>query len=205
MGFNTMKTTQKIFESYKNSLLEISINNTNLSGLFFCRHSANNAIRRQQKNVIKLQFLKTCLAHIEGRIYEIKKQAWIKSLVNYSPEKYGHWANYTAGFNLSLNGKIWLSDNKDIEINEHKKQGIMCPNHQDLIVGEGTNKTIFSGLYSYKPNVNPSIILYSECESVLNNAMKLALLSLVDVHNITINTVVYSNMTKEKLFTLSDL
>jgi len=200
-----MKLAEKIFESYKGSLLETSINNNTLSGLLLCRYSAINAIRRQKNNPVKLHFLKTSLEHIESRISLIQRQTWVKSLVNYSPKKNGHWGNYTTGFNISLNGKIWLSDNEEINIKEGGREGILQPNHKNLVTGESTSKTIYSGLYTFIPNEKPSLYLYSECETVLNHSMKVALLSLVGVHNITRDTVVYSNMNRSKLFSLGDI
>ena len=200
-----MKISQQIFESYKGSLLQISIDNNNLSGLFLCRLSAKNALRRQSKNTPKMHFFSSCLQHIEKRITIIKRQLWVRSLTHYSPKIYGHWAEHTAGFNISLNGRIWLSDNKAIKSDKENDQVVMLPSHENLINGKGLNKTIYSGLYCFFPNELPAIYLYSECESVLNSLMKNALLSLVDVHKINIDTVVYSNMSKQKLFSLSDI
>jgi len=200
-----MKIAQKIFESYKGSLLETSINNTNLSGLFLCRHSAQNAIRRQRKNPVKLQFLESCEAHIDKRIKSIQSKHWVKSLTNFSPEVEGHWSKYTTGFNISLSGKIWLSNNKPIKVNDKNRQGLLSPNHNNLVTGSGVDETIFSGIYYFEPDKEASLFLYSECENVLNQQMKLALLSLVDVHNITIDTAVFSNLSREKLFSLSEI
>lgn len=117
---------------------------------------------------------------------------WVTDLSNYLPTKEGHWPAYVAGFNLSLSGRIWLSDNKAIHVNKPKAKGLRHPCHRDIIDGTGKDETVYSGLYCWGKN-EATLWLYPHCEMVFNESMLAGLKSLVGVHLITTSTKVYSN------------
>jgi hypothetical protein len=131
---------------------------------------------------------------------------WIQDLTRYEPAREGHWPPYCAGFTLSKSGRIWLTDNKPITINQDGKQGVLAPCHRDLINGEGEDKTVFSGLYCYNPkHKRVSLWLYSFAEVELTERMMQGLKSLIGVHKITAATAVLSNTSRKELFTLQDI
>ena len=136
----------------------------------------------------------------------LKKQSpWVTDLTHYKPAREGHWPAYCAGFNLSLSGRIWLTDNRPIWISSDIREGIIAPCHRDIIDGEGEDKTLYSGLYCYNPRHKAvTLWLYPAAEQVLNENMRDALKTLIGVDRITGDTVVYSNTTRKKLFALKE-
>lgn len=191
-------------EHYQGSLLELSIENASLSGLFNLQKYTDNAIRRAGNNEHKKAFIADCVAHIQKRIAHFQRACWVKNLLDYTPKREGHWPPYTAGFTLSLNGKIWLTDNAPIPINRPDAEGIVYPCHRDLCSGKGDDATIYSGLYCYSAHNAPALFLYPDTVEALNAAMKTALCSLIGVHRITGETKVYANSPRRFLFTLKD-
>lgn len=133
-------------------------------------------------------------------------ELWVTNLSNYSPDREGHWPAYVAGFTLSKNGRIWLSDNKPIIINKDNRKGIMAPCHRDLIDGQGDNETLYSGLYCYNPkDKEVTLWMYPNLEHAFNDEMKKGLKSLIGVHKITSKTKVLSNTHRNTLFTLEEI
>lgn len=200
-----MTKTTAVFEHYQGSLLELSIENSSLSGLFNLRKFADNAVRRAGNNADKKVFMSDCIAHIEKRIAHFRRQCWVNNLADYEPQKEGHWPLFTAGFTLSASGKIWLTDNKPIPINRPNAKGMIYPCHRDLYSGKGDDATVYSGLYCYNPNDKPALYLYPSAVEVLNNSMKTALCSLIGVHRITVETTVYANSPRKMLFVLAEV
>ena len=131
---------------------------------------------------------------------------WVRDLTSYKPAREGHWPPYCAGFNLSSSGRIWLTDNNPIIINEHDKQGILAPCHRDLVDGKKGDETVFSGLYCYNPRENQvTLWLYGFAENALTDKMKMGLKSLIGVHKIAATTAVLSNTSRKTLFCLKDI
>tara|TARA_B100000809_G_C15133722_1_gene529614 strand:- start:54 stop:485 length:432 start_codon:yes stop_codon:yes gene_type:complete len=131
---------------------------------------------------------------------------WVKDLSNYTPAREGHWPPYCAGFNLSTSGRVWLTDNNPIIIDEPNKAGILAPCHRDIVDGEGDDMTAFSGLYCYNPkDKTVTLWLYGFAEEKLCESMKQGLKALVGVDKITENTIVYSNDSRKALFKLSEI
>lgn len=129
---------------------------------------------------------------------------WVTDLTNYNPKTEGHWPKYCTGFNLSKNGRIWLLDNRDIIIDKPGCKGISYPCHRDLIDGENDDKTVYSGLYCWRPRKkDPTLWLYPCAEKFFNIEMLNALKSLIGVHDITENTKVYSNSYRNVISTLN--
>jgi len=134
---------------------------------------------------------------------ELAKKYWVKDYSNFEPKdtNQGHWGSGQTGFNISKNGKIFLSDNKKIkdEFGEW-----VYPNHRDLIVGFGDDETVYSGIYSWGYGAI-EFYLYPDAERILNFEMKKGLASLIGVHKITSETAVYSNTSRKLLFFLGDV
>lgn len=116
---------------------------------------------------------------------------WVKDLKNYDPVNLGgHWGDYQAGFNMSLSGRIWLTDNRSF------------PSHHSLIDGQGKDETRYSGIYSWKDN-NPELYVYPFLEEILfRKKVQEGLRSLIGVHLIVVGTPVISNSSNEVLFRL---
>jgi hypothetical protein len=138
---------------------------------------------------------------------------WVKDLTYYSPLSHGHaaWGRDQAGFNLSLSGRIYLTDNRKVkmlpEVLQFGREMVEeydYPNHRNLVVGEGKDQTIYSGLYSWK-NQRPELYLYYDAEKALNMQMRRGLASLIGVHLINANTPVISNTYRNVLFRLGNI
>lgn len=118
---------------------------------------------------------------------------WVKDLTDYNPSREGHWPAYVAGFNWSLSGRIWLSDNKPRVIKDCHREGLVYPCHRDLIDGVGKDETHYSGLYCWKGN-DATLWLYPHCEQIFNHDMLTGLKSLIGIHKIHSQTKIYSNV-----------
>ncbi|GIC77699.1 hypothetical protein [Moritella sp. F3] len=118
---------------------------------------------------------------------------WITDLTDFTPINLGgHWGTKQAGFNVSLSGLIWLTDNRNF------------PCHRDLICGTGQDETRYSGIYSWFRG-KCVIYTYPHLESVLHEPGVLkALKSLIGVHGLTKASPVISNCSREVLFLLGD-
>jgi len=119
---------------------------------------------------------------------------WVTDLSNYNPINLGgHWGDNQAGFNLSLSGRIWLTDNHEY------------PCHRNLIDGEGDDETVYSGIYSWNDG-NPELYTYPFLEQVLDRPeVREGLKSLIGVHMLTKDSPVISNCSQKVLFKLGDL
>ncbi len=127
---------------------------------------------------------------------------WVVDLAEYDPLKEGHWPKHTAGFNLSLSGRIWLSDNRPINIATPEREGVMHPCHRDLIDGIGDDQTNYSGVYCWVRG-KASLWLYPHAEAVFTSVMLNGLKSLIGVHHITADTKVFSNVWRHEISSLS--
>lgn len=113
----------------------------------------------------------------------------------------GHWGRGQTGFNLSESGRVYLSDGRKV-----KCAGTWTyPCHRDLVVGEGLDATVYSGIYSYGYAEGPTLWLYPHTERHLTAGMMKGLASLIGVHRISGETKVLSNTSRELLFTLNDI
>jgi len=124
----------------------------------------------------------------------LKHPRWVTDLNDYDPISLGsHWGNDQAGFNVSLSGRIWLTDNKD------------KPSHRQLISGDGEDATVYSGIFSWAKG-EPTIWTYPHLESVLHNPeVKEAIKSLLGVKGITESTPVISNGSRKTLFMVGEI
>jgi len=140
------------------------------------------------------------MKHLAGRE---KSKYWVKDYSNFKPisDPESHYGKGQTGFNISESGKIYLSDNTPIQIGE----GWRYPTHRYMIVGEGRDKTVFSGIYSFGFKEDPALWLYPDTEKYLNEEMKKGLASLIGVHSITKDTPVKSNTGRKTLFTLGEI
>lgn len=121
----------------------------------------------------------------------VKHRLWVSDLRHYSPINLGgHWGRDQAGFNLSLTGRIWLTDNQD------------RPCHRDIIDGVGGDKTNLSGIYSWHKNIH-ELYVYPALESEIHReTVQEGLRSLIGVNGIQAGTPVISNETRKVLFVL---
>jgi hypothetical protein len=127
------------------------------------------------------------------------KENWVSDYSNFQPKstKFGHWGKGQTGLNISLSGRIFLSDNV-------LKGDFRYPCHRDLIDGEGIHETVYSCIYSWS-NGEPTIWLYPDAERSLNRDMKRGLNSLIGVHKITSGTPVRSNSERGVIFRLGEV
>lgn len=118
---------------------------------------------------------------------------WVVDLTNYSPLNLGgHWGKNQAGFNVSLSGRIWLTDNRQF------------PCHRDLIDGEGDDATVHSGILSWNRG-KIELYAYPYLVQVLDlPAVRDGLKSLIGVYGMTQDTPVISNCSRKVLFRLGD-
>lgn len=116
---------------------------------------------------------------------------WVNDLSAYSPVNLGgHWGTDQAGFNVSMSGRIWLTDNKE------------RPCHRNLVDGEGDDKTNLSGIYSWHKG-NHEIYAYPDLESRIDNkSIQAGIRSLIGVNGIPAGTPVISNCSGKVLFRL---
>lgn len=127
---------------------------------------------------------------------------WARDLTGFEPfdSREGHWGRGQTGFNLSITGRIWLSDGRKV-----KRDGEwVFPCHRDLIDGRDKDATMYSGIYSYGFKEGPTLWLYPDAEGALNIAMQAGLASLIGVHKITHDTPVRSNTRRHVLFRLGE-
>lgn len=115
--------------------------------------------------------------------------------------KEGHWGRGQTGFNLSLSGRVFLSDGRKIKVAGEWKY----PSHRDLFDGAGDDETVYPGIYSYGFREGPTLWLYPHTESAMNDAMRRGLASLIGVHQINVETPVRSNSSRGVLFTLKEV
>ncbi|MNG60949.1 hypothetical protein D3C79_191180 [compost metagenome] len=116
---------------------------------------------------------------------------WVTDLRQYKPINLGgHWGRDQAGFNLSLSGRIWLTDNTAF------------PCHRDMIDGQGEDKTNLSGIYSWHQG-NHELYVYPYLEAVIDReTVRQGLRSLIGVNGIAVGTPVISNESRAVLFCL---
>ncbi len=136
---------------------------------------------------------------------ESARDYWVKNYSNFDPKDSteGHWGKGQTGFNISKSGKIYLSDNKKVK-DELGEWGY--PNHRDLVVGSGDDKTVYSGIYSWFNGI--ILWLYPATEFMWEENptnIEKGLASLIGVHKITKDTPVYSNTSRNILFRLGDV
>lgn len=133
----------------------------------------------------------------------MKHPLWVRDYRNLDihDSRMGHWGKGQTGFNLSESGRVFLSDGRKV-----KREGEWSyPCHRDLIDGEGQDRTVFSGIYSYGYAEGPTLWLYPFTEVALNDAMRQGLSSLIGVHRIAATTAVRSNNSRETLFLLREV
>ncbi len=133
----------------------------------------------------------------------MKPKFWLHDLrgIEIYDSPRGHWGRGQTGFTFSQSGRINLSDGRKIKTEE----GWKYPCHRDLISGEGKDRTVFSGIYSYGYPEGPTLWLYPDAEQSLNDDIRHGLCSLIGVHRIDSTTRVVSNTTNELLFILGDV
>lgn len=133
----------------------------------------------------------------------MSNKLWVRDYANLTihNSKDGHWGRGQTGFNISLSGRIYLSDGRKI-----KQEGVWgFPNHRDLIDGQGDDETVYSGIYSYGFREGPTLWLYPHAEGALTAAMRRGLASLMGVHQIDAATTVRSNTSRKVLFSLGEI
>ena len=128
---------------------------------------------------------------------------WVDDYSDFRPksDRQGHWGSGQTGFNISLSGSIYLSDNRPTE----GRGGLLHhPCHRDLITGQGDDETIWAGIYSWSREV--TIWLYPSTEGAVmrREEMRKGLASLIGVHKITEKTPVKSNTERGTLFLLGE-
>ena len=151
-----------------------------------------------------------------------RKSHWVKDYTYYDPfsSSHCHWGRNQAGFNLSLSGRVFLTDNRVVKPSDfiydpatgryRERESFLSqetadyPNHRDLIDGYGKDLTIYGGIYSWDKG-KTGLYLYPNTVEVLNDDMKRGLASLIGVHKITEITPVYVNSSKNLLFRLGDI
>jgi hypothetical protein len=151
-----------------------------------------------------------------------RKSHWVKDYTYYDPfsSSHCHWGRNQAGFNLSLSGRVFLTDNRVVKPSDfiydpatgryRERESFLSqetadyPNHRDLIDGYGKDLTVYGGIYSWDKG-KTGFYLYPNTVEALNDDMKRGLASLIGVHKITERTPVYVNSSKNLLFRLGDI
>lgn len=139
-----------------------------------------------------------------------KHSLWVGDYNAFVPmsHKDAHWGTGQCGFNLSMSGRIFLSDNKRIRLSRATEgtnidREWFYPCHRDMEDGTGEDKTCLSGIYTFSGT--PILWLYPLAERYLGSKIKAGLGSLVGVHRITGQTEVRSNTSRKVLFLLADV
>lgn len=134
-------------------------------------------------------YILTVGSHFKNPLRPEKWKYWVKDFTNYEPisSRRAHWGTLQAGFTITKDGLIDLTDNSQYQ------------SHISLHPGYG-------GIYSWRTwkGEPTQLWLYPAAEVNLTPAMMNGLASLIGVHKITPDTPVYSNFHRNILFRLKD-